>query len=109
MTDSRRRDPRIDADILVDFTGQDVLLFHHVENISLGGICIHGTTHESVGSEVSLNITFPRLEASLDVRGVVAWVNKEAPLDMGIRFTDLSASDKDVIRRYIAGRTGDEG
>jgi uncharacterized protein (TIGR02266 family) len=107
MTDSRRQDPRIEANVLVDFMGQDVLLFHHVENISLGGICIHGTTAESVGSEVSLAITFPQLEESLEVLGEVAWVNTEAPLDMGIRFTALSAKDKDVIRRYIATQGGD--
>ena len=106
MTDSRRADPRFEADVQVDFTGKDVLLFHHVENISLGGICIQGTTSEKVGSAVRLSLTFPHLEESFEVHGEIAWVNTEAPLDMGIRFIALSDHQKEVIRRYITGRTG---
>jgi uncharacterized protein (TIGR02266 family) len=93
----------------VDYTGGEVLLFHRIENISLGGICIQTSNLEEVGTVVDLVINFPELEASLAVKGQVVWANRTHPTDMGIRYIDMDDSRRETLRRYIeltASRSG---
>src|SRR5438552_3226210 len=54
-----RRYPRFVVDALVDVTASEVLLYHRIQNISLGGICIQSPTAEEVGSRVELVLNVP--------------------------------------------------
>jgi uncharacterized protein (TIGR02266 family) len=86
----------------VDYTGSEVLLYHKVQNISLGGICIQSMAVEEVGTTVDLVLNFPELEATIGIKGEVVWANREPPMDMGIRFVDLDDDRKDTLRRYLS-------
>jgi uncharacterized protein (TIGR02266 family) len=97
----RREFPRYEVTAYVDYTGTEVLLYHRIENISLGGICIQTASIEDVGTVVDLLINFPDLDASIAVRGEVVWANREPPMDMGIRYVDLDGERKEVLRKYI--------
>jgi uncharacterized protein (TIGR02266 family) len=97
----RREFPRYEVTAYVDYTGTEVLLYHRIENISLGGICIQTASIEDVGTVVDLLINFPDLDASIAVRGEVVWANRESPMDMGIRYVDLDGERKEVLRKYI--------
>ena len=102
-SDRRAREhPRYEVSAYVDYTGSEVLLYHRIQNISLGGICISSPSVEEVGTSVDLVINFPELGTSLSVRGEVVWVNRETPMDMGIRYVDLDNERKDTLRKYIA-------
>ena len=81
--------------------GNEVLLFHRIQNISLGGVCIQTTGVEEVGTLVDLVLNFPELDASIAVTGEVVWANREPPMDMGIRYVDLDEERKDTLRKYI--------
>jgi uncharacterized protein (TIGR02266 family) len=94
--------PRLELNVYVDYTGSEVLLFHKVRNISLGGICIQSASVEDVGTMVELVLNFPDLDASLAVQGEVVWANREAPMDMGIRYVDLDNERRDTLRKYLA-------
>jgi uncharacterized protein (TIGR02266 family) len=94
--------PRLELNVYVDYTGSEVLLFHKVQNISLGGICIQSASVEDVGTVVELVLNFPDLDASLAVQGEVVWANREAPMDMGIRYVDLDNERRDTLRKYLA-------
>ena len=96
-----REHPRFDLTAYVDYTGSEVLLYHQIENISLGGMSMRSSAIEEVGTRVELLIAFPELKASVALEGEVVWVNREAPMDMGIRFVDLDESRKDVLRRHL--------
>jgi len=96
-----RAHPRLELDVYVDYTGSEVLLFHKVQNISLGGICIQSEGVEDVGTVVDLVLNFPDLDASLAVQGEVVWANRERPMDMGIRYTDLDNERRDTLRKYM--------
>jgi uncharacterized protein (TIGR02266 family) len=96
-----REFPRYEVNAYVDYTGNEVLLYHKVQNISLGGICIQSNGVEEVGTTVELVINFPELDASIALRGEVVWVNREPPMDMGIRYTELDAEKKETLRKYI--------
>jgi uncharacterized protein (TIGR02266 family) len=103
MSDRRTREfPRYEISAYVDYTGSEVLLYHRIQNISLGGICIGTPSIEEVGTEVDLVINFPELGTTLSLRGEVAWANREAPMDMGIRFLDLDDAKRDTLKQYIA-------
>ncbi|PIE19064.1 MAG: hypothetical protein CSA65_03220 [Proteobacteria bacterium] len=99
--DERREHPRFEVTAYVDYTGSEILLYHHIENLSLGGICIRTTMLESLGSKVDLVINFPDLDKTVSVIGEVVWVNEHEPMDMGLRFLDLDEERLAVLREYI--------
>ncbi len=101
-TEQPREFPRFEVNAYVDYTGNEVLLHHRIQNISLGGVCIAASGVEDVGTIVDLVINFPDLNASISLKGEVAWVNREAPMDMGIRYVDLDSERKDTLRKYIS-------
>ena len=108
-----RINPRFEVDAYVDYVGgTDVLLYHRIQNISLGGICIQTSSIEDVGSVVDLVINFPELSTQVEVQGEVVWVNRQEPKDMGIRYIGLDESRRETLRRYIekvqAGHPADE-
>jgi len=97
----QRRSPRIKTDALVDVAATDVLLFHKIVNISLGGILIECPTVEETGTEVDLCINFPDLDETVEARGVVVWSHEEPSRGMAIRFIELTLEQKAVMRRYL--------
>ena len=104
--EDRRQYPRYEVTAYVDYTGSEVLLYHRIENISLGGICIQSNNVEPLGTVVDLVLNFPDLQASVAAQGEVVWINQEEPTDMGIRFLDLDEQRKDVLRKYIQAVKG---
>jgi uncharacterized protein (TIGR02266 family) len=102
--DQKRKHVRLETDALVDYTGSEVLLFHKIENLSLGGLSICTPRVEELGTKVFITINFPDLNDMVEVEGEVVWVNEETPKDMGIKFLNLTDRDKDVLRRYIQER-----
>lgn len=97
-----RQYPRYEVNAYVDYTGSEVLLYHRIQNISLGGICIQTASVEDVGTVVDLVINFPDLSTSVDMRGEVVWVNREPPMDMGIRYLDIDDPKRETLRKYIS-------
>lgn len=96
-----REFPRYEVSAYVDYTGAELLLHHRVENISLGGICIHTNSLEEPGTVVDLVINFPDLDTTVAIQGEVAWLNREDPMDMGIRFLGLDDERRETLRRYL--------
>ena len=101
LPEHAREFPRFEVNAYVDYTGNEVLLFHRIQNISLGGVCIQTSGVEEVGTMVDLVLNFPELDASIAVTGEVVWANREPPMDMGIRYVDLDEERKDTLRKYI--------
>lgn len=96
-----REFPRYEVNAYVDYTGSEVMLYHRVQNISLGGICIQSNGVEDVGTVVDLVINFPDLDASVALRGEVVWVNREPPMDMGIRYVDLDEPMRERLKKLL--------
>jgi len=96
----KREYPRFEVTAYVDYAGTEVLLYHRIENISLGGICIQTASIEPIGTIVDLLINFPDLDASIAVQGEVVWSNPEPPMDMGIRY-HLDDEKKETLRKYL--------
>jgi uncharacterized protein (TIGR02266 family) len=102
MADNARLHPRFEVDAYVDVTAHDVLLYHRIQNISLGGVCIQTKAIEEVGALVDVVLNFPELGAQIAVRGQVVWANREPPQDVGIRWVDLDENRRDLLKKYIS-------
>ncbi len=116
MAENSREHPRFEVKAYVDYAGTDVLLYHGIQNVSLGGICIHSPSVEEVGTTVSVVINFPDLGKQLSLTGEVVWCNREDPQDMGIRWVDLTEDDRAALRDHleqvktkVASQAGDAG
>jgi uncharacterized protein (TIGR02266 family) len=96
-----REHPRYEVSAYVDYTGTEVLLYHRIQNVSLGGICISSPSIEEVGTVVDLVINFPELGTSLALRGEVVWANRDPPQDMGIRYVDMDDEKRETLKQYI--------
>ncbi len=116
MSEKSREHPRFEVKAYVDYAGTDVLLYHGIQNVSLGGICINSPSLEEVGTTVSVVINFPDLGKQLSLTGEVVWCNRDEPQDMGIRWVDLSDDHRTALREYleqvktkVASKSGDAG
>ncbi len=101
VAEQAREFPRYEVNAYIDYTGSEVLLFHRIQNISLGGVCIQTSGVEEVGTIVDLVINFPDLDVSVALKGEVVWANREPPMDMGIRYVDVDDDRKETLRKYI--------
>jgi uncharacterized protein (TIGR02266 family) len=102
VSEQPREYPRYEVNAYVDYTGNEVLLYHRIQNISLGGVCIQSSGVEDVGTTIDLVINFPELSTSLSMKGQVVWVNRDPPMDMGIRYVELDNERRETLRKYIA-------
>ena len=100
--EEQRKHPRYEVTAYVDYAGSEVLLYHRIENISMGGICIQTASVEAMGTVVDLVINFPDLDTSLSIQGEVVWANQEPPMDMGIRYLNLDEERRETLRKHIA-------
>ncbi|MCD6497463.1 MAG: PilZ domain-containing protein [Deltaproteobacteria bacterium] len=96
-----RKHVRYEVDAYVDYTGTDVGLYHKVQNISLGGICIQSSSVEDVGTIVDLVINFPDLDSTIAIKGEVVWANRHEPKDMGIRYMNLDDGRLGTLKKFI--------
>jgi uncharacterized protein (TIGR02266 family) len=101
MVDTPREYPRYEVQAYVDYTGSDVLLYHRIQNLSLGGICIQTPTLEEVGTKVDVVVNFPDLQKEISLTGEVVWANREPPQDIGIRWIKLDDTRKALLREYL--------
>ncbi len=101
-TRDQRQYPRIEANAYVDFTGEEVLLFHKIENISLGGISIVAPSVERVGTTVELVLNFPTGSDILECLGEVVWSHEEDEGRMGIKFMALDDEQKAALKRFLS-------
>lgn len=100
-TELPRAYPRYEVNAYVDCTGAEVLLYHRLKNISLGGICLATATVEDPGTVVEIVVNFPELDATVGMRGEVVWSRRDAG-EMGIRYLDLDDDRRDTLRRYLS-------
>jgi Tfp pilus assembly protein PilZ len=102
MPANARAFPRYEVQATADVAApSDLLLYHRIQNISLGGICIQTKSIEEVGQLVDVVLNFPELGQQIEVMGQVVWTNREPPQDVGIRWVGLDEPRKQLLSRYI--------
>lgn len=80
-----------------DVIGDEVMLAHPLEDISLGGCRFAGPAWEPQGSEISLVLGFAG-GTVVSVAGVVVRANER---DMGVRFHQVTDEQKWALRKCM--------
>lgn len=98
MSDEARVHPRLRLNVSADVIGQEVMLAHPLDDISLGGCRFAAPAWEPEGSELQLVLDFPASGASIPVMGLVV---RATARDMGVRFHDISDEQKWALRKHL--------
>lgn len=102
----RRAADRIPVTWSVDCETEDTFLYASITNISALGIFVRTTDPLPVGTRMTMRFVPPRAEP-FTMQGVVQWVNPVRPSGdnpnpgMGIRFIDLSISERERLIEVI--------
>lgn len=104
----RRSYERFEVTWSVDCETEDTFLYASIRNISEMGIFVRTTDPLTVGTSLTLRFAaLSKNEEAFVLRGAVQWVNlwregSDNPNPgMGIRFTDLSAADRERLVEVI--------
>ncbi len=100
-TMDQRKHRRFELEAVVDYTGKEFLLNHRIFDISMGGIRIQTGELEEEGREVDLVVSFPDLDAVIEVKGEVAWIKRAPEMEMGIKFKNLGIKEHRLLQEYL--------
>lgn len=107
---SDRQYERVPLGLEVEFRTAGAFLVAYSSNLSKGGMFLETGDPLPIGTELTLRFAVPGEGSSLEVRGVVAWVQAWKAGDkqqgMGIRFEQLDGRHGEVIDRIVAGFRG---
>lgn len=113
--DDRRKEPRLDVNIQVDYKARDMFISNYVTNISKGGVFIQTDSPLPIHSEIQVTFSIPETGRTITAKGKVAWTYdiKKGSISitpgMGIRFTDLSMDNRKILEDYIRNLTSMSG
>ena len=100
MTENnQRKDLRISGEAYIDYTGNEVLMFQKIIDVSVGGVKIIATQLEEVNTEVYVDLHFPELNGKVAyAQGIIVWVKDG---EMGVKFTNIGEKDKEIIDEFV--------
>jgi uncharacterized protein (TIGR02266 family) len=111
--EERRQDPRIDVEVEIEIhyrTPQEFATAY-TRNISGGGVFIRTPTPHALNQKVRLRFTLPGVDHRFDIPGMVVWANASPqsafPAGMGVKFTDPTLADAEVIKKFVKKTKGD--
>ena len=99
----RRKSPRAELLVRVDYTAVDSLFSDFARNVNEGGIFVETKTPQPVGTTVELEFKLPEMDEPLEVIGRVVRVDRDGPdgSGMGIEFENLDRGCRDLINDVI--------
>lgn len=100
----RRKSPRADVLVRVDYQTVDELLSDFASNINEGGLFVETEKPPAVGTEVSLQFRIPGSEEPVVSSGRVvrtARGGRGEPAGMGIEFDGLDAESRSRINELV--------
>lgn len=104
MSDSsleRRREPRVTVEVTVEVSdGRGFTLFS-TRDISVGGLYFDRAIPHAVGEAVQLKFTLPGEERAIACEGEVVNVPNAAGFGMGVRFTTLADTDRQLLESFV--------
>jgi CRP/FNR family cyclic AMP-dependent transcriptional regulator len=105
---SVRSAPRSLRTLSVSYRDKQSFIKAYTDNVSNGGIFIKTGTPLSKGEQFSLKLQLPGLPDPLQIRCAVVWSKRgeegkdKQPSGMGVKFIEMSNSDKEKLQKYIS-------
>ncbi len=100
----RRKTPRADLIVRVDYQSVDELFSDFARNINEGGLFVETDRPHEVGTSVQLQFQIPGSDDPIQVTGLVVRVsagNAEEPPGMGIEFENLDSQARQHINELV--------
>ena len=100
----RRKAPRADLIVRVDYQSVDELFSDFARNINEGGLFVETDLPHELGTSVQLQFKIPGSEDPIQVTGLVVRVssgNAEEPPGMGIEFENLDSQARQHINELV--------
>lgn len=101
---SRRTAPRMPVSLWAVEDDGSGIYYHHVSDLSPGGLFLEKGLTLPVGSRMQLELTLPTAR-SIRAEGVVVTDVRNKASGNGIRFEKISDADRKAIDEYIASKT----
>lgn len=96
-----RQYPRVRIKATVDVNAEELILFHPVENISLGGVCIQVPSLQEAGSKVEIVINLTEDEDEIEAKAEVVWTAESPEPRLGLRFIEMDDNARLRLRSYL--------
>jgi PilZ domain-containing protein len=94
----RRRSPRIAVQFPVTVSWGKKQYRWHAREFSEFGILLASTHKELVGEDVEVNLALESFDSAISLAGIVAYATDAG---VAVRFKDISAEHRMVLRNYI--------
>lgn len=107
--DERRSEPRAPIELKVEYKRLNSFFADYTRNISKGGTFIRTERPLPIGTEFIFELTVPKLEKPLRLRGKVQWIvtSEQATPDgepgMGIGFVYATEAEREAIENIVEG------
>ena len=101
---SRRTAPRMPVSLWAVEDDGSGIYYHHVSDLSPGGLFLEKGLTLPVGSRMQLELTLPTAR-SIRAEGVVVTDVRNKTSGNGIRFEKISEADRKAIDEYIASKS----
>lgn len=103
---NHRNEPRLPAEVKVDYRTIGSFMTDYAENISQGGLFIRTSLPLPVGERVRLRLMLPDGDAPFALDGVVKWVStirekEQHPAGMGVEFVDFDQEVQDKLAALV--------
>jgi hypothetical protein len=99
MQHSRRRQPRVPANIWVTIEAANGRFDAMAANLGLGGAFIESTPSLSYGEEVVVHLPLPGVAKPLRLSAVVRWSSSTG---FGVQFLEMGAKETHAISALVA-------
>jgi uncharacterized protein (TIGR02266 family) len=108
----RRRERRVPVQIQIQYESADGFFQDYIRNLSLGGIFIETEKPLPENTRLKVEFCLPEMADPITADGIVVHTlrvgQKKQKKDnsvsgMGIRFSDLESSSKQVLESYLQG------
>jgi len=99
---------KIACKISFNFSGRELVLNSHTEDLSAGGLMVILGEEIALSAVAGLELSLWYDQAPIKCKGEVAWVNEITPketnprlFNTGIKFVDISDSDREKISNFV--------
>jgi type IV pilus assembly protein PilZ len=109
--DEKREHIRAPIELKVEYKKMNTFFADYTKNISKGGTFIKTDKPLKLGTEFLFRLFIPRVEAPVEIRGVVVWINEEdniahpevEDMGMGIRFVYRDEKQRKDFEGMVEG------
>ena len=108
----RRRTRRVPVQIQIQYKTADGFFQDYVRNLSLGGIFIETSNPLPMNTKLKVEFCLPEMSEPITADGVVVHTlrvgttRNPSVSGMGIRFSELEPSSKQMLEAYLQGQGG---